>query len=236
MIVEDESPLPGKTVEEAGLRHLPGLYLVEIYRQDHIIAAVDPEQKLKGGDRLIFTGVVDSIVDLQQIKGLKPATDQIFKLNSSRRERLLIEAVISPSHPVNGTTIKEGRFRNIYDAVVLAVSRNGERIKEKVGDIRLKTGDTLLLEAHPNFLEQYRNSSDYYLTSAISDSSPPNYEKSGTAWGVLGIMISTVALGWFSMFQASFLAGGLMVGTGCVRAATAKDYIDWSLRSWPKAF
>jgi di/tricarboxylate transporter len=229
MIVEDESPLPGKTVEEAGLRHLPGLYLVEIYRQDHIIAAVDPEQKLKGGDRLIFTGVVDSIVDLQQIKGLKPATDQIFKLNSSRRERLLIEAVISPSHPVNGTTIKEGRFRNIYDAVVLAVSRNGERIKEKVGDIRLKTGDTLLLEAHPNFMEQYRNSSDYYLTSALSDSTPPNYEKSGTAWGVLGVMISTVALGWLSMFQASFLAAGLMVGTGCVRAATAKDYIDWSV-------
>jgi len=229
MIVEDESPLPGKTVEEAGLRHLPGLYLVEIYRQDHIIAAVDPEQKLKGGDRLIFTGVVDSIVDLQQIKGLKPATDQIFKLNSSRRERLLIEAVVSPSHPVNGTTIKEGRFRNIYDAVVLAVSRNGERIEEKVGDIRLKTGDTLLLEAHPNFLEQYRNSSDYYLTSAISDSTPPNYEKSGAAWGVLAVMITTVAFGLLSMFQASFLAAGLMVGTGCVRASTAKDYIDWSV-------
>jgi len=229
MIVEEGSPLPGKTVEEAGLRHLPGLYLVEIYRQDHIIAAVDPEQKLKGGDRLIFTGIVDSIVDLQQIKGLKPATDQIFKLDSSRRERLLIEAVVSPSHPVNGTTIKEGRFRNIYDAVVLAVSRNGERIKEKVGDIRLKTGDTLLLEAHPNFIKQYRNSSDYYLTSAISDSSPPNYEKSGIAWGILGVMIFSVALGWFSMFQASFLAAGLMVGMGCVRATTAKDYIDWSV-------
>lgn len=101
-------------------------------------------------------------MDLQQIKGLKPATDQIFKLNSARWERLMIEAVVSSSHPVNGMTIKQGRFRNKYDAVVLAVSRNGECIKEKVGDIRLKTGDTLLLEAHPNFLEQYKNSSDYY--------------------------------------------------------------------------
>lgn len=229
MIVEEESPLPGKTVEEAGLRHLPGLYLVEIYRQDHIIAAVDPEQKLQANDRLIFAGVVDSIVDLQQVNGLKPATDQIFKLNSSRRERLMIEAVVSPTHPVNGMTIKRGRFRNKYDAVVLAVSRNGERIKEKVGDIRLKTGDTLLLEAHPNFLEQYRNSSDYYLISGVSGSNPPNYEKSGIAWSVLGVMISTVALGWLSMFQASFLAAALMVGMGCVRAATAKDYIDWSV-------
>ena len=229
MIVQEDSSLPGKTVEEAGLRHLPSLFLAEIYRKDHIIAAVDPEQELHANDRLIFTGVVDSIVDLQQIQGLSPATDQIFKLNSSRRERLLIEAVVSPTHPVNGKTIKNGRFRNIYDAVVLAVSRNGERVKEKVGDIRLKTGDTLLMEAHPNFLEQYKNSSDYYLTSAISNSSPPNYQKSGVAWSVLAVMVSTVAFGLLSMFQASFLAAGLMVATGCIGSATAKDYIDWSV-------
>ena len=229
MIVQEGSALPGKTVEEAGLRHLPSLYLVEIYRQDHIIAAVDPEQTLKPGDRLIFTGVVDSIVDLQHVKGLSPATDQIFKLNSSRRERLMIEAVVSPTHPVNGKTIKNGRFRNIYDAVVLAVSRNGERVKEKVGDIRLKTGDTLLLEAHPNFLEQYKNSSDYYLTSGISNSSPPNYENSGVAWSILGGMVGSVAFGLLSMFQASFLAAGLMIATGCCRATTAKDYIDGSV-------
>lgn len=229
MIVDDGSSLVGKTVEEAGLRNLPGLYLVEIYRKDHIIAAVDPDQELHSKDRLIFTGIVDSIVDLQQIQGLKPATDQVFKLNSSRRERLLIEAVVSPTHPVNGKTIRNGRFRNIYDAVVLAVSRNGERVKEKVGDIRLKTGDTLLLEAHPNFLEQYKNSSDYYLTSGISNSKPPNYKKSGTAWAILALMVSTAALGIFSMFQASFLAAGLMVVSGCVNASVAKDYIDWSV-------
>jgi len=229
MIVQEGSPLPGKTVEEAGLRHLPSLYLAEIYRQDHIIAAVDPQQQLQAGDRLIFTGVVDSIVDLQQVQGLTPATEQIFKLNSSRRERLLIEAVVSPTHPVNGKTIKNGRFRNIYDAVVLAVSRNGERVKEKVGDIRLKTGDTLLLEAHPNFLEQYKNSSDYYLTSGISNSSPPNYEKSAVAWSLLAVMVSAVAFNFVSMFQASFVTAGLMVATGCCHATVAKDYIDWSV-------
>jgi di/tricarboxylate transporter len=229
MIVNGSSPLPGKTVEEAGLRQLPGLFLAEIYRNDHIIAAVDPEEELHSGDRLIFTGVVDSIVDLQQVNGLTPATDQIFKLDSSRRERLLVEAVVSPTHPVNGKTIKKGNFRNIYNAVVLAVSRNGERVKEKVGDIRLKTGDTLLMEAHPNFLEQFKNSSDYYLTSGISNSTPPNYKKSGVAWSILALMVSSVAFGLLSMFQASFLAAGLMIATRCCRASEVKDYIDWSV-------
>lgn len=229
MIVNGKDALPGKTIEEAGLRQLPGLFLVEIYRDGHIMAAVDPEQKLQEEDRLIFAGVVDSIVDLQQKKGLSPATDQVFKLNSNRRERLLVEAVISPTHPVNGKTIKNGNFRNIYDAVVLAVSRNGERIKEKVGDIRLKTGDTVLLEANPNFLEQYKNSRDFYLISGISDYKPPNYKNTGRAWGVLGIMISSVAFGFLSMFQASFMAAGLMIATGCCRGTVAKNYIDWSV-------
>ncbi|SMO65377.1 SLC13 family permease [Fodinibius sediminis] len=229
MLVDTESPMVGQTVEEAGLRNLPGLFLVEIYREGQIMAAVDPEIRLNGNDRLIFTGIVDSIIDLQQTNGLSPATDQLFKLDSSRREHLLIEAVVSPTHPINGRTIKEGRFRNLYDAVVLAVARNGERVKEKIGDIELQTGDTLLLEAHPNFLQQYRNSSDYYLISGISNSSPPNYEKSGVAWATLGVMIGSVALGLLSMFQASFLAAGMMILFRCCRAAEAKSYIDWSV-------
>ncbi|MCW9706032.1 SLC13 family permease [Fodinibius salsisoli] len=229
MLVDEGSSLVEGTIEEAGLRNLPGLYLAEVYREDQILAAVDPEIRLKAKDRLIFTGIVDSIVDLQQMKGLSPATDQLFKLNSTRRERLLIEAVVSPTHPINGRTIKEGRFRNLYDAVVLAVARNGERVKEKIGDIRLQTGDTLLLEAHPNFLQQYRNSSDYFLVSGISGSSPPNYDKSGVAWTILGIMVGSVAFNLLSMFQASFMAAGLMIFSKCCRAADAKSYIDWSV-------
>ncbi|MDZ7681612.1 MAG: SLC13 family permease [Fodinibius sp.] len=229
MIVEGDSPLPGKTIEEAGLRHLPSLYLAEIYREDHVLAAVDPEQKLRAGDRLIFTGVVDSIVDLQQVKGLSPATEQIFKMDSERGERVLIEAVVSPSHPINGETIKKGKFRNKYDAVVLAVSRNGERVEEKVGDIRLRTGDTLLLEAHPNFLKQYKNSSDYFLISGIRDSNPPSYDKSVYSWSILGFMVGSVAFGFLTMFQASFLAAGLMIFSQCCRPSTAKEYIDWSV-------
>ena len=229
MIVDKGSPLAGKTVEDAGLRHLPGLFLAEIYRNDQIVAAVEPEELLQEEDRLIFTGIVGSIVDLQQMKGLSPATDQVFKLDSPRRERLLIEAVVSPSHPINGKTIKEGGFRNRYDAVVLAVARNGERVKEKVGDIRLRTGDTLLIEALPTFLDRYRNSNDYYLISGIADSTPPNYDKSGIAWTVLGGMVLTVATGLLSMFQASFLAAGAMIITHCCRTATAKESIDWSV-------
>ncbi|MEX0995390.1 MAG: SLC13 family permease, partial [Balneolaceae bacterium] len=161
--------LSGKSIEEAGLRHLPGLFLVEIVRDGRIIPAVSPEERLMKNDRLIFTGKVESIVDLQKIAGLSPATDQVFKLDAPRRERVLAEAVVSQSNPLNGSTIRGGQFRNRYNAVILAVSRRGERINEKIGDIRLQTGDVLLLEAPTNFVETYRLSNDFYLVSTLSE-------------------------------------------------------------------
>lgn len=229
VIIERGSPMAGQTIEDAGLRNLPGLYLAEIYRNEQIIAAVEPEEQLLENDRLIFTGVVESIMDLQHMQGLRPATDQVFKLDSERRERLMIEAVVSPTHPVHGKTIKEGRFRNRYEAVVLAVARNGERVQQKVGDIKLKTGDTLLLEAHPTFIERNKNSSDWLLVSGIANSNPPSYEKSWIAWTILLGMIASVTAGLLSMFQASFLAAGLMLVTRCLRSNMARESIDWSV-------
>ena len=70
MLVKGKNTLPGQTIEEAGLRNLPGLFLIEIQRNQRAIPAPGPYEKLRENDRLIFTGIVDSIIDLQQITGL----------------------------------------------------------------------------------------------------------------------------------------------------------------------
>ncbi|HEY9889194.1 MAG TPA: SLC13 family permease, partial [Candidatus Obscuribacterales bacterium] len=111
MSVAPKSPLAGKTVEQAGLRHLPGLYLAEIGRDGRIIPAVSPQEVLREDDQLGFVGIVDSILDLQRIRGLQPATDQVFKLNTPRTKRRLTEAVVSNTCPLVGKTIREGQFR-----------------------------------------------------------------------------------------------------------------------------
>ncbi len=227
MVVPPGSPLSGKSVQDAGLRQLPGLFLVEIYRNEQVIPAVAPDQNLLENDRLIFAGVVDSIVDLQNTQGLIPATNQVFKLDAPRNERILIEAVVSTSHPLKGRTIKEGGFRDRYNAVVLAVSRSGERLKEKIGDISLKTGDTLLLEAHKGFLRRYRNSNDYYLISPIEGATPANYEKSGITLLILLAMVILAGTGILSMLKAAFLAAGAMILVRAIRYNVSIESIDW---------
>lgn len=229
MVVEDHSPLAGKTVEKAGLRHLPSLFLTEIQRGEQLLTAISPQEVLRERDQLVFVGMVDSIVELNQIRGLQPATDQVFKLDSPRSERSLIEAVVSNTCPLVGITIREGKFRSRYGAVVLAVGRNGERLPGKIGDIRLRPGDTLLLEANPSFLEERRASRDFYLVSPVPNSDPLRHDKAPVAFGILVLMVALATFSIIDMLNAAVLAAVLMVVTGCCSFQQGFRSIDWSV-------
>ncbi|MFG0327841.1 MAG: SLC13 family permease [Phycisphaerales bacterium JB037] len=231
MLLSPGSQLDGKTIEQAGLRNLAGLYLAEIERGGEVLTAVGPEQPLMGNDRLVFVGQLESVVDLQQIRGLIPATDQVVKLDAPRPHRVMIEAVVSNTNPLVGRTVRQGQFRTVYNAVIIAVARNGERIRKKIGDIVLKPGDTLLLEAPQRFIEQNRNSRDFFLVSAIEDAVPVRHEKAPLALAILGLMVLIATLQPFgmTMLHAAVTAAGLMVLTRCCSATQARRSIDWQL-------
>jgi len=229
MLIDPTCSLVGRTIQQAGLRHLPGMYLMEIDRDGHVLAAVSSEERLRANDRLVFVGVVDSIVDLQKIPGLKPATDQTFKLDGNRLERRLIEAVVSNSCPIVRMTIRAAKFRSRYNAAVIAVARDGERINKKIGDIELQPGDTLLLEAHPSFLDQQRNSRDFFLVSEVANSAPPRHEKAWTARLILLMLVGLASFEVLSMLNASLLAAGLMLLFRCCGPNEARRSIDWEV-------
>ncbi|MBC8210318.1 MAG: SLC13 family permease [Gammaproteobacteria bacterium] len=229
MLVEQGSKLGGKSVEEAGLRQLPGMFLIQIERQGQIMAAVSSYEILHDGDRLVFAGVIESVVDLQKIQGLIPASNQIYKLGSSRQDRVLVEAVVSDSCPLAGKSVCKGHFRNFYNAVIIAVARNGKRVHQKIGDIVLRPGDTLLLEAHRSFAEQQRNSRDFFLVSKLDDANPPQYHKAMLAMMILAFMVVCVATGLLSMLKASLLAAGLMIIGGCTSGREARRSVDWQI-------
>jgi di/tricarboxylate transporter len=229
MIVEPNSSLVGQSIEQAGLRHLPGMFVIEIERNAQIISVVSPQEKLLSGDRLVFAGIVESVVDLQKIRGLTPATNQVFKLDEPRSQRCLIETVVSNSCPLIGKSIRDGRFRSYYNAVVIAVARNGVRIKKKIGDIVLQAGDTLLLETLPSFVDQQKNSRDFYLISRVEDSTPPRYEKALLAAAILAMMVFTATVGFLSMLKASMAAAFLMILFRCCSSNDAKKSVDWQV-------
>jgi di/tricarboxylate transporter len=231
MLVQPASAIDGQSIEKAGLRQLPGAYLIEIERDGETIAAVGPEQILHGGDRLIFAGVVSSVVDLQKIRGLVPATDQVFKLAEPRHNRLLMEAVVSNTCPLVGQTIRQGQFRSRYEAAIIAVHRNGQRLGGKIGDIVLQPGDTLLLEAPAHWHRRHQDNRDFFLVSSVAESRPMRHEKSSWAIGILLVMVLLMTFEsviHISVFNAALLSAAAMLLTRCLSQEQARRSIDWS--------
>ncbi len=229
MMVEPLGPLVGKSIELAGLRQLPNTFLAEIERDGEIMPAVSPQEKLRANDRLVFVGAVGAVVDLQKIRGLQPATDQIFKLDAPRDRRGLIEAVVSPQCPLIGQTIRAGEFRSVYNAVIIALARSGERLNQKIGDIVLQAGDTLLLEAHHSFAERQRNSHHFYLVSRVEDFAPVRYDRAYTALIILLGMVVLASFTNLGMMKAAMLASGAMLFTRCCTSAQARQSVEWKI-------
>ena len=229
MTVLSGGPLVGQSVEKAGLRHLPGLFLAEIGRADDVIPAVAPTEKLQADDRLVFVGIIESVVDLKKIRGLVPSDEQAATVNVPDTHRCLIEAVVSNRCPLIGKTIRDGQFRSTYNAAVLAIARSGERINAKLGDVVLQPGDTLVLESHTAFEKKQRNSQDFFLVSSVENSAPIRHGQAGIALAIMAAMVAVVTIGLLDIMTAAMVAAGLMVGTRCCTGTEGRRSVDISL-------
>ena len=228
MRIEPGCRLAGQNVAQAGLRHLPGLFLVEIVRDDHAIAPVGPNEIMKEDDVLTFTGVVSTIVDLERIPGLVPVADAGYETRPpERRSTTLCEAVISGSSPVAGKSIRAADFRAAYNAAVIAVHRGGERLRGRVGDIVLRHGDTLLLQAGSHFARAHRNNPDFYLVSAVEEARPVRHDKTILSLGLLAGLVVLLTTQAVPTVVAAYLVAGLMVATRCISSAVARQSVDW---------
>jgi len=225
--VDPSGPLVGKTVMQAGLRHLERIYLVEIERQGTIVTAVPSEEVLQGGDRLVFAGDTQAISDLLRIHGIihSPENGEAGTLTRERAERRLVEAVVSPHCSALGRNIRDAKFRDRYGAVVLAIARHGERIKGNLGTIRLEAGDTLLLEARPAFVSRQRYNKDFLLINDL-DEETPRHERAWLAWAILVLVVATAGFGITSMLDAALIGAGLMIITRCCSVSQAEKSLD----------
>ena len=228
-LIHPNGPLVGKSIAEVGLRNLRSAYVLEIERRGQLMTAIGPEHVLEANDRLTCVGVVDAVKDLRRMPGLSIAEDQSFTLNLRRRERQLVELVLSPTSPLINQTVRDSGFRGRYGAAILSVSREGARVQGKVGDIVFRPGDTLLVEAGAELVEKHKHSRDFLLVSALSDSAPPDFRRAPLAFAILLLMIVVATLEWVPLFEASFIAAGLMVVTGCLSTQDASRSIEYHI-------
>ncbi|QZT37797.1 SLC13 family permease [Halosquirtibacter xylanolyticus] len=165
-VVNEGSPLVGKRLEDDRLQNLRGLYMVEIVRGDKHLSAISPQTQIMTDDQLTFAGDTETIASLitQSDSGLTfPGAEGLL----ARKYTQVIEIVISHNSTLIGKTVLEANFRMKFDAAVIAVHRNGERITGQITYEKLKAGDALLLYAGQNFVRLSRNTQDFFLITQV---------------------------------------------------------------------
>lgn len=222
--VARDSPLIGRTIEDAGLRALPGLFLAEIRRRDgRVERPVKPVDRLEAGDRLVLSGLLDTVKDLRKLPGLAPRHRPVAE--GAR----LFEVVVSHRSWLVGQTVRESGFRRRFDAAILAVHRHGEQLEEKIGDVALRAGDNLLLTASPGFRRAFGDHPDFYLVSEVEADEPPRYRRARMSLAIAAALVLVPVLTDVPMLVAAMGAVAALIISGCIRANEARLAVSWNV-------
>lgn len=231
-IIEDKFEHEGETVTKLGRDVLDGIYVIEIIRNNSRVYPVTGETKVLAGDHIIFSGSLNTIGKIQKFKGVTIKTGTELTLDDVvNKDSHLIETVVSHNSSLLNKTLKEANFKTRYNAGVIAIHRNNQRIKSRVGDIVLKTGDTLLLLADNNFINMHKYSGDFYV---VNDVAPPenlnqDMRKGWVSLIALVSMILVVTLGWFTMLEAMMILVVLLIGFRFISPNEVKKFVQFDV-------
>ncbi len=225
MSVVTDGPLDGASVEDGGLRHLKGVYLAELERPNGEVRVVESGTRLAGGDRLRFVGKVNEVVDLLSMPGLESAhAEQLSGFDLVRSD--FFEAVIGPSSSLVGSTLKEVGFRSAYDGAVVAIHRAGQRIDAKLGEVRLRTADTLVILADSGFIERHRDRSDFLLVAPLGSPTVTDPKHRRTVMVVAFAVLILAGSGLIPILNAALIGALALVGLGVLTVTQARDAVD----------
>lgn len=234
--VTEQSPLVGETVEQAGLRDLPGLTLARIGRGNIDIAPVDPGEELHAGDRLLYApmdGSNEIDPELDAYPGLQLAVTGVAR----DEDRELHQVVVRSGSPLIGLPLGDVRFMERFGAAVTGVRRKGQRLPDPIDQVVLQPGDTLMLDTGRDFREAFEEAEEFVVTSEAGGEQEGHAHKIDRPGGYRLVLSVVVLLGVVFLVASGLLhialAGSLgamaLISTGVINAGEAREAVDWSV-------
>ena len=228
LMVPTMSSLVGQTIKEAGLHQVDGGHLIEIIRLDkEVITAVDDEEYIFGGDRLIFSGNVEKILEIRDTYQLVNATHHVFSLDEVEQDRKLRMATVGFKSSFIGRSMSDTAFEEDNNLVLVAIAREGEVVKGSPREVELKAGDTLLMECPLRF--HMDRQPKYDLMEMASESLYKPDKRTLYSSLIMIAMVAVSSLGYLTLLQAAFIAAFAMIICRFCTIDQARDSIDWRL-------
>ena len=228
LLVPSDNPHIGETMGEAGLFHVNGGSLIKHYHFDDFMAPATEDEPILGGDRLVYAGQIDEIIEMAVSHQLVSADHHIYSMSELDTDCQLLTAYVTFGSELIGIAIGDSTFEKDHGVVLAAVSRRGERIKESPRRVVLEAGDTLLMICPKHFnidTASLRDNLHFFDSDDV-----PNIG-TGTIISML-IMLAMVvvsALGILPLLQCAFLAAAAMLIFRCCSMEQAMRAVNWDI-------
>jgi di/tricarboxylate transporter len=229
MFVQPGAAAVGQTLAQAGLVPSRGVRVLELIRQD-VAQALDNRTKLEPGDRLYLACRPKGVAHARSIDGLDLTTELNLPLRQiSAHEGIMVECVVGPNSEMIGRTVEELDLIQRHRLVVLAVHCEGRDVREKVGDLRLKFGDILLVMGTEQAVENLRGGRDLLLIDRPPVPSRNARWQMFTVLGSIAAVVLSASVGWLSVEVAAIIACVVIFLTGCLKPKDGYRAIEWNL-------
>ena len=228
LLVPSDNPNIGLTINEAGLNNVRGGNLIEVVHFDEFVSPAGGDEIVMGGDRLIYSGQIDEILELKKTHGLVNADHYVFTLSEIDKNRQLRTAYVTFGSSLIGKAIGNTNFEKDYGLVLVAVARSGKRIEQSPREVVIQAGDTLLLDCPPK-LKIDTSSLASKLHFFDSDQVPNIGKKTLISTTIMIAMVVLSALNIIPLLQCAFLAAMAMLIFKCCNVDQAMKSINWEI-------
>ena len=226
--LSDKSQLVGESLESAPLLEEFDIEVLQIIRGKDLLRPT-PKTVLREHDLLRVKGDVSTINELKE--RAEASLGMQIKWQDSdleSKDTKLVEAVVGPSSPLAGRSLVESNPRKNYGVSVLAIRHHGALKHGELQNIKLMSGDTLLIEV-PNSRIPYLIQQRVFLVA--SKAGIPQFDLLKAAKGVAIVVsvIASAAMGWLSIASAAAAGALLIVLSKCISMEEAYAAIEWNV-------
>ena len=226
--VPSDNPYIGHSLGEAGLYHIKGGSLIEMYHFDDVPTPISEDEPIMGGDHLVYAGQIDELIEMADRHQLVSADHHIFTMSELDTNRQFRTAFVTFGSKLIGKTIGGSTFEKDHNLTLTAVARRGERIKQAPREVMLQAGDTLLFLC-PKHVNVNTSSLNNDLRFFDSDDVPNIGRGTLVSTAIMIAMVALSAFGIIPLLQCAFLAAAAMVIFRCCNVEQAMKAINWEI-------
>jgi di/tricarboxylate transporter len=216
------SRLVGREPLEVFAARYPSVDVLELIRYSHIYHPPRDPVSISPGDLLLIKGSANDLVAILHQEDVElPYADKTLSFGVGAANPMVVELMVVPPSSLRGKRLVETDLMKDPDTQVIAIQRSGLQYTEKqLRDVRLRTGDILLVWCTEAKLEYLRANSDAILIEDVHQT----IVLKGKAWKALIIfagLVLAATTGLADIMVCALTGSLLMILTGCLQMRDA---------------